>query len=1168
MSDSFLDLMDQYGVTKDDILAPSRIEPPTVEQEEPVPVSSESELVDKGGKLKKKDLYEASNLRTIRRYMVSRRGIQYNDKSDEDVVEDFMDHMRSFNTNIINTGGEVRHITNASQQDKAVAGDAYKLYDQLGNVFVNDGFYGAVDGVFDYIQAAATDPSNYIGLLTGGLGKAASLGITKGGKELVRQAAIEAGQRAAKSGATSQGAKKAADEAAERVAQRIVERGIKGPAAKKLQERVALQEQRNFIYNAKKKAQKEFLEERAKKGVRGSLLATTGIDGSLAMLHDNMIQNVMLDAGAQEEYSMLQTGFSSALGLVGGGAQLVGGKLKGVSGLKDTKGKLVAGKRKAELEADIEGKLLVPLSKERIKKYTDELNDALDSWEAKRNRGDNMFQTGVMPSDFLKTIMVGEDGKGGVAKLYLDEVGRPIPKNVRVTDVMTNTLRQMPEDDLQAIAKRMQPLVGYTLGDTTEIAQEIGDYIASNVSRGMTYGAVMSQVRSTIDSGLVAGHNAMINLVRTPQLKEQMEEEILKATGKVKRPKLGAYTQSVWRRLLISSPATTGLNVAGFSQFYVGSTLADVATGSMYMLGGLATGGKFTKTGSELLRKGKVFHQIQAQKMRNLMDPYTTHDAYMDFLSQNKDIEKVLFESVTGGIERSGRRFDIDPDAKWFKGVEAVANGANRLTGVRVQDTFTKSQMFMTELDKRLRLKHDRTLTDVLNSGNIELVDDSVVGGAIDTTLKSVFSKDYTTDDQLLRGAAKLTESISNIPLFGTVLPFGRFFNNVVATSYQWSVGGGVQLMSAIAKSEKRNVETLEAASRSLVGLTAISLAMNYDKERSEKGLDVFEIEGTGGAIIDARNTFPFSLWLAAGRIGRLRDEGEAVPKEMMIKFGEQVAVGQLATDLQFGNDITRIMDTLINQDVDLAQASFKEVAKFTGNYAAGFTRPLDAVNKLTGYVTDTDAARDIRQAETGGQMFTQGATRYFDNVIEAITDRAETVSGEELRVASRQGKVQDANPMARIFGITVKPARTATEQAYSMANMQDWTASERTSMAAYDTIFNEAVAPELERATDNLLRDRKFINADLVGKRAMLKSVVSEVKKDLRKVLKKYGTSETKLGAMRAKASEHGNKELRSKAMKAMKERYGFEGGIRDMTITELHYFMDYVDYLKDYYK
>ena len=122
------------------------------------------------------------------------------------------------------------------------------------------------------------------------------------------------------------------------------------------------------------------------------------------------------------------------------------------------------------------------------------------------------------------------------------------------------------------------------------------------------------------------------------------------------------------------------------------------------------------------------------------------------------------------------------------------------------------------------------------------------------------------------------------------------------------------------------------------------------------------------------------------------------------------------------------------------------QIAKFGGNYVAGFTRPLDAVNKLTGFVTETDAAKD-KQAETGGMaLFSQNATKYFDNVIEAFTDKAETVSGEELRVASREGKIQDANPMAKLFGITIKPGRTATEKVYSMANMQDWTASERTS--------------------------------------------------------------------------------------------------------------------------
>ena len=212
----------------------------------------EDTVVDMGGKLKKKDLLKQDNISKIRNYMISRKGVDYKDKDDNAVVEDFVDHMRSFNTNLVSTSGEVRHISNASEDDKRIARDAYQLYDQLGNVFVNDGFFGAVDGVFDYIEFAVKDPSNYIGLLTGGVGKAAALGITQGGKELVKRAAIEAGQAAIKSGATRQAAQKASKEAAERVAQRLAEKGVKGSAAKKLRERVALREKQNFMYIANK----------------------------------------------------------------------------------------------------------------------------------------------------------------------------------------------------------------------------------------------------------------------------------------------------------------------------------------------------------------------------------------------------------------------------------------------------------------------------------------------------------------------------------------------------------------------------------------------------------------------------------------------------------------------------------------------------------------------------------------------------------------------------------------------------------------------------------------------------------------------------------------------------------------------------------------------------
>ena len=36
----------------------------------------------------------------------------------------------------------------------------------------------------------------------------------------------------------------------------------------------------------------------------------------------------------------------------------------------------------------------------------------------------------------------------------------------------------------------------------------------------------------------------------------------------------------------------------------------------------------------QTMRQARAYTQVQAQKFRNLLDPYTTHDAYMRFLSE------------------------------------------------------------------------------------------------------------------------------------------------------------------------------------------------------------------------------------------------------------------------------------------------------------------------------------------------------------------------------------------------------------------------------------------------------------------------------------------------------------------------------------------------------
>ena len=49
----------------------------------------------------------------------------------------------------------------------------------------------------------------------------------------------------------------------------------------------------------------------------------------------------------------------------------------------------------------------------------------------------------------------------------------------------------------------------------------------------------------------------------------------------------------------------------------------------------------------------------------------------------------------------------------------------------------------------------------------------------------------------------------------------------------------------------------------------------------------------------------------------------------------------------------------MTNVDVDKRAAAIDGLYKVTGNFAAGFTRPLDVLNKAVGFATGTDTAKD-----------------------------------------------------------------------------------------------------------------------------------------------------------------------------------------------------------------
>ena len=1183
--------------------------------------------------LRKEDLKSGKNVRDIRALMISRFGQDYRgagNKTDDDVVEDFIGHMRWVEANVVKTAGEVRWISNASDDEKMLAQRAYSLYDQMGNVFVNDGYYGAFDGMKDYIFAVAADPTSWVGLLTGGLAKGGAVGSSVAGKALIKKAMAEASERVIKNKGTKQAAKKAGNEAKENMLRKMsteinakkkkaVGRSIFKANQQAFLQRSALEAQEKLAKDiskqgatkalnlSKKEAGSLTLRDRAfgggtTLGISKPVFQTGVLDATAAVLQDAAIQSNRIDIGVQDEFSAISSAFSSLAGFASVGAH-VGFKKMGAekSGLENSKDRF----RINQMVSQANLKATSLLNKTQSLKAADHIVQKAKGWRKKVKEGTRMMQSGQemvtseyveqpLVATFLREVILGTGGKGqtdGLLRMYIDDFNIKLTSKVNTSDLITDIIPEMTDIQLRQLNDLLADTgMGLKFGDLTQIRVELPSLMAAKFSEAGQILSVASVARRVLDGAILKGDEALEAMKRGIELKDE-------AAGQKSRTKYASFAQNAWKRLLVSSPATTFVNVQGFAQFFGARSIAEMLNGGVTYAYGSITGNK------EMQRMGAVYGSMVIQKLKNLGDPYSTRQAYEEFLLYNEDVQKTLKATITAGVDRKLSAFNMPQEGiggKIARGVENTVTTANRVTAVELQDSVTKALMLTTEMDKLLRLKHGVTLSDVINArevsvngklvrADVDLIDTDIVGSAVDTTLRSVFAKDYTTDDQGLKGLAELVEKVSATPGLGTILPFGRFFNSVVATTYQWSLGGLVQYAKTIGRvatvGEKADVsgfgmfkgikfkrgqeaiEPKEALYRSVVGLSAISLAMQSDDEAKAKNLPWYQRE-VNGAVVDFKNTFPMSVWMIAGRISNTIKDGDTVSNSLLIDLGDALAVGQVARDTQFSNDLLNMMDVMFNDEPDKRQINAQQVYRAAGNITAGFTRPLDALNKIVGYMADSDVAKDPRQ-ETGANVFAISATKYVDNLIEIFLDKDVKISAlgtKNLRVGGRAGNIQDPNPIARAIGVTTKPGRTSTEILYSMAEMKDFKSSERSNLPAYDRIFNELFAPIMERASAKWLDTGVFQNGTQKQKEQIVKKVKNETANTVRKLMDENyrGNDAAQLSLKRkAKMQKKDAKEAAFKYLKSIGN--GYEGSISDMNTGTLMRFLDYIEMYED---
>ena len=99
----------------------------------------------------------------------------------DEVYDKFMEHMRYQNVNEITALRDLEYAQNSDLQGKQNFARLIDAYDK-----VNEDFSGRM--MMDYAQGIATAPSTYLGLITGGTGKAAAVAGTQAAKIGVRKA--------------------------------------------------------------------------------------------------------------------------------------------------------------------------------------------------------------------------------------------------------------------------------------------------------------------------------------------------------------------------------------------------------------------------------------------------------------------------------------------------------------------------------------------------------------------------------------------------------------------------------------------------------------------------------------------------------------------------------------------------------------------------------------------------------------------------------------------------------------------------------------------------------------------------------------------------------------------------------------------------------------------
>jgi len=478
-------------------------------------------------------------------------------------------------------------------------------------------------------------------------------------------------------------------------------------------------------------------------------------------------------------------------------------------------------------------------------------------------------------------------------------------------------------------------------------------------------------------------------------------------------------------RLLVSNPSTSALNLVGWGAATGINSVVDIGAG-LAQLPVAATYKILGKDGqaSEKLREASSLFMANKQRIRNLVDPQMTYDAFLALGTKNPQLLKELTETLSGGVDAGKiKGFDVNKTIGG-QGADKFIDVVQTFTFVKAQDTFTKSQEFTYQLDKRLRKDFNKSWSEFFSNENADVAMNTfkfkqAVADSVAETQNATFSRSYADTGF----APKFLEEMRNIPGVGLIVPFGRFFNNTINFLVEGT--GAAFWIKAAGTGRYKTKSQTDLALRAAIGWgTALTLADN-EKFNREQGLNWDQYRDRNGAVVTLKYDFPLSHLKAGAALLSYPLNGQQIPPEMLKDMSDQLGFGTITR--QLNQTVDGLGDTL-SLAITGDEAALKELkavgGKMVSQVGSGVTRFVDPINQVVGLARGEEGI-SIDRRQNGRVL--NDTLRYMDQIVGAVSEdlapqRFNAATGKKDQDATklvgiREVKLTDTAKMMNMIG-------------------------------------------------------------------------------------------------------------------------------------------------------